>query len=381
MKKIFILLFSFVLMVYNGFSQIQATLKPGSQPNSVYVTIKSTVALTGVRISTFQFAIGVPTVLSTGITANIVASDPLINYSPLSSTETQNAISYKVFGFSGDGVGALTNFTAGGEINYAEVFFSGANSTLTDVRIMQLINGGSNGQVNFYVANAGTDITNQVAQFYASLPANVINDGLGYLGSSWARLGTSLIILPVKFNGFTAVKKNNDAILNWTVENESAITDRYEVERSFNGVNFNKFTTVTSRYTGNTTNNYSLTDYKLTSLNSNGIIYYRITQVDKDGKSANSAIKSVKLDDRQFTASVYPNPVVSECSVNLDLVNDAKINIVISDAIGKQVQSLSFDGVKGLNTYTLNMKTLAKGTYMVKVMAGTQMKTFPVIKK
>src|SRR5688572_5018424 len=228
MKKCLILILSFTLITYTGFTQVQATIKIGSQPNSVYIAFKPIATITAAEFSTFQFAVGIPDSVSAGVVASVTSLDPLMSYTPLNSTESQDGVSYAVFSFSGDGAqsGPGTTYTAGVEYNYAEVFFTGGSVNLTDVRIMQLPNGGTSGQVNFYVANMGTDVTNQLAQFYSVLPANFSNDGNGYTGSSWATVGP--VVLPVKFLGFNVIKKNNDAILTWQIENESAITDRYE---------------------------------------------------------------------------------------------------------------------------------------------------------
>ena len=382
MKKIFILLF--VLVSYSSFSQVQATLKPGSLPSSVYITIRSLTTLSDVKFSTFQFSLAVPAAQTTGLGVTVTSLDPGLAYppAPLTSTETIDATNFTVYVFSGDGgSGAATTYTAGVEYNYAEVFFTGAaSSAINDLRIIQLPNGGINNQVNFYVASSGTDVTNQAAQFYSAVPANYSDDGNGYSGTSWARLSTSLIVLPVKFGDFTAARKNNDAILNWSVENESSVTNRYEIERSLNGVSFRQFQVVASGYTGNSSDHYSLMDYKINSLNS-PVVYYRIKQVDLDGKFVYSDIKSVRLDVKNFDAFVYPNPAVNACSVNIDLTSDQKINIVLSDAAGKQIESGALNGIKGLNIYPLNMSKLSKGTYMIRVIGGSESKTLPVVKK
>ena len=380
MKKYLILICAFTLATYTGFTQVQATIKPGSQPNSVYITFKSSVTLTLSKFSSFQFAVGIPASVSAGVSASIVSLDPLMSYVPLPSTETQGGISYSVFSFSGDGAqsGSGATYTSGVENNYAEVFLTGANITINDVRIMQVANGGTSNQVNFYVADKGTDVTNVAAQFYSSIPANVANDGNGYTGSSYAKIGS--VILPVKFLGFNVTKKNNDAILNWQIENESSLTGRYEIERSLNGVDFRKFTTVAPKNNGNSGNSYNLTDFNLLSVRSSGIFYYRIKQVDKDGQFIYSEIRNLRLNSKGIAIGVYPNPIREFANVTIDLEQDVDATITINDATGKMVQNIQMQLFKGLNIKKINMGTLAAGSYMLKVQTSTEIKTMTVIK-
>lgn len=379
MKKNLILIVSFALITFTGFTQVQATLKPGSQPNSVYVTFKSAVTINAAKFSSFQFAVGIPASVSAGIVASVTSLDPLVAYVQLNSTETQG-ISYSVYSFSGDGAqsGTGTTFTLGVEYNYAEVFFTGGNITLNDVRIMQVPNGGTSSQVNFYVADKGTDITNVAAQFYSSTPANVTNDGNGYTGSSFAKIGS--VILPVKFLGFNVTRKNNDAVLTWQIENETSLTDRYEIERSVNGVDFRKVNTVKPKHNGNSGNSYELTDLNLASIRSSGIIYYRIKQVDKDGNFIYSEIKNVRLNSKGIAIGVYPNPVKNYANLSIDLEQDAIATITINDAAGKQMQNIQMQLFKGMNNKQINMGGIAAGSYMLKVQTATETKTIPIVK-
>jgi hypothetical protein len=186
--------------------------------------------------------------------------------------------------------------------------------------------------------------------------------------------------VPVKFNGFTATKRDNTALLNWSVENEGPITSHYEIERSTNGVSFGKIARVEPKNNGGTSNAYSLTDLNLTSVRTEGVIYYRIKQYDKDGQFVYSEIKSVRLDGRGFAVSVFPNPVKDVATLTIDLVQDGDVLISITDAAGKQVKQIQVNGNKGLNTKKIDMLSMASGTYLLKVTTGTEIKTLSVVK-
>lgn len=380
MKKILTLLALTLILNQVSLGQVQATLKPGSAPNSVYITIRPITTITAAKFSSFQFALAIPSALATGVTATVTSLDPLISYTPQPSTETQAGTSFSVFGFSGDGAqsGAGTTFTAGTEYNYAEVFLAGPSITLNDVRLIQLPGGGTTTNVNFYVANSGTDVTNLAAQFYSAVPANAVNDGLGYAGYSYVTIGS--VVLPVKFLGFNITKKDGNGLLAWQIENESSVTDRYEIERSLNGLDFKKVNVLLPKKNGSTTNSYEYTEFNLASIKPSGPIYYRIKQVDKDGQFALSATKSVSLDTRNLQIGIYPNPIKTNATLYLDLVKDARITITINDASGKQVQNIPMQLFKGVNKKDINMSGLAAGSYMLKVNTGDEVKTIPLVK-
>jgi hypothetical protein len=206
---------------------------------------------------------------------------------------------------------------------------------------------------------------------------NIIN---AQVGGNDHILPLADVPIPVKFTGFTAEKKVNDALLTWNVENETAVTDFYEIQRSLNGRDFTGINKMNARVvSGNTANVYTYTDLNLKGLGSN-TIYYRIKQVDKDGKVVYSEIRSVQMDGKAFGVHVYPNPVLSTATLNIDLTVKNKISFILTDAAGKELQHGSLNGNTGLNTYRLDLTNVAAGTYQLKVVAGTDTEVLSVIK-
>lgn len=195
-------------------------------------------------------------------------------------------------------------------------------------------------------------------------------------------LPLNAVPIPVRFLGFNAVKRNSDAILTWNVENESAITDRYEIERSLNGTTFAAVATVRARNNGSSTNSYEATDANIDNLRATGpMVYYRIKQIDRDGKFVYTQVRSIRLDGRTTQISVYPNPVRNNATLNLNLLEDAEVIVTINDAGGKQVQHLQLQGFRGNNIKNIDMSKFSAGSYMIKVQYGTEIKTIPVVKQ
>jgi len=186
--------------------------------------------------------------------------------------------------------------------------------------------------------------------------------------------------LPVKFLNFTATKNNNAALLNWAVENEDANTARYEIERSLSGVDFVKVATVNPLNNGRSSNSYSFTQDNLSSIRSSGVIYFRIKQIDRDGKSVYTEIRSVRLNSRGLVVGVYPNPIKLTANVSFDLAEATDVLIKVIDASGKQLIVSQVQGFKGANLSKLNMAKLATGSYTLSVHAGTEVKTMTIVK-
>jgi hypothetical protein len=186
--------------------------------------------------------------------------------------------------------------------------------------------------------------------------------------------------VPVKFLGFDAVKKNNTAVLNWTVENENANTDKYIIERSANSIDFTPVASIAALNNGRGSNTYSFTQDNLSAIRSTGVIYFRIKQVDKDGKSIVTPIKNVRLDGKAFAVNAYPNPVRNITKLTIDLVEAADIVITVADATGKQVKAIQMQGFKGTNFRDVNLTDLSSGNYLMNVRAGNELKAISLVK-
>ncbi|MEO6453206.1 MAG: T9SS type A sorting domain-containing protein [Ginsengibacter sp.] len=185
---------------------------------------------------------------------------------------------------------------------------------------------------------------------------------------------------PVRFLSFTAVKNGNNALLNWNVSNEDVLTHHYEIERSINKIDFVSVATIPAKKNGRLNNTYDLTDLNLSGLNSSGI-YYRIKQVDADGNFVYSEVRPLRLNINGFGVKLSPNPAKILTVATIDLAQAFPITIDITDAAGKQIKSIKVAGVKGANIKRVDLSGLAAGSYMLKVKAGDQSQTMPLVKQ
>lgn len=173
--------------------------------------------------------------------------------------------------------------------------------------------------------------------------------------------------LPVTFASFTGLKDGAKNFLQWstTTELNNAF---FSLERSLDGANFNELTTVTSKAVNgnsNTTLNYDFTDFKPIAGNN----YYRLKQVDKDGKFSYSQVVLLKGNKTNgiSISAVYPNPAKDNVSIVFNTEFAAKVNIAIVDIAGKVVQQKQTSLSSGQTNYTTNISTLKAGNYIVKI--------------
>lgn len=176
--------------------------------------------------------------------------------------------------------------------------------------------------------------------------------------------------LPVDFASFKGERKGTENVLSWTTVTEINNAG-FELQRSADGINFSTLTFVDSKASGgNSTQalNYSFNDVKPLS----GSGYYRLKQVDKDGKSSFSEIVVIKglKPTKLELVSIYPNPVINTLKVNIAAAKADKVTFVVSDITGKAIITQTMNVISGDNTLQLDVNNLAKGTYTIKAICA-----------
>ncbi len=171
--------------------------------------------------------------------------------------------------------------------------------------------------------------------------------------------------LAVSWLSFTANASADKSILNWSVNANSEVNGNYyAVERSADGINFNSIGTVAVLKTSNAVDHYTFTDAQPLS----GTNYYRIKEVDKDGKFIYSGIASVTFSSAQNLWKVYPNPSVAGSNAALHLQSSfAKLTLQLSDASGKILFRYTTTNVAAGTVINIPSSGLAKGLYLLKI--------------
>ena len=169
---------------------------------------------------------------------------------------------------------------------------------------------------------------------------------------------------------FAVTPVNSSALLGWQTTNEINVSG-FNVMRSTDGVNYEKiaFVKATNSIDLTKKNSYSYIDNNLKT----GIGYfYKIEQVDIDGFSKYSAIRSLKL-SAVSKVLVYPNPVESNLNVVLGITG--QVDIKLLDLSGRVLLNLNKVSVSG--SYQISMSGYTAGEYIldVKLNDGTSIQS------
>ena len=96
------------------------------------------------------------------------------------------------------------------------------------------------------------------------------------------------------------------------------------------------------------------------------MVYYRLKQVDFDGKKSFSKVASVKLKKSANEFSVSPNPFNSYVNINIDGTKNETSVVKVLTMSGKQLVSKSVQLHKGTNYVALSeLSSLPAGNYLL----------------
>lgn len=185
---------------------------------------------------------------------------------------------------------------------------------------------------------------------------------------------TGSAVFPVTLVNFSGEKAGSANKLIWSTSTE--VNNRgFELERSADGRNFTGLTFVNSKAENGNSNsllNYSYIDARPLSGNN----YYRLKQIDKDGKTTYSDIVVLKAKATEITlSSVYPNPATRELNMIITSPRAEKVTIVVTDLTGKMIMQQNAQLVIGDNQSQMNVQQLAAGTYLIKAICANGCET------
>ncbi len=175
------------------------------------------------------------------------------------------------------------------------------------------------------------------------------------------------VVLPLELISFEAFAKREDAKLRWETANEVAFAG-FEIERSFDGVTFEKIAWVASTTLEGEGAQYEYVDE---NVQSDAYVYYRLNMLDLDGTSIHSKIREVKFGQNDFSSvSIQPNPVKGEFELSFEtnLADPATIQIV--NTLGQVVFQQNEKIQEGFNRIAIDAASLSAGMYMVEVRQG-----------
>jgi hypothetical protein len=139
--------------------------------------------------------------------------------------------------------------------------------------------------------------------------------------------------LPVEFLGINARQKGSGVSIEWSTSQEIN-SSRFDIERSADGnTNWNLISSVNAAGNSSVVKNYNAYDARAY----NGGNFYRINQLDKDGKYKYSKTVRVNLNFNKTGVSVLANPFHSSLTVDFSSATSQSVSARLVDITGKQV--------------------------------------------
>lgn len=238
--------------------------------------------------------------------------------------------------------------------------------------------------INYYVANGRVLVPNYNdpndatanAAIQALYPGRTVvgidvrnlyeNGGMVHCVTQQQPVATVVPIQLLDFNGYFDADKT---VLKWATASEHN-NSRFDIERNTEGSYFQTIGTVKGAGNAATPLAYSFVDDlpNLTKTN-----YYRLKQVDFDGKTTYSKVIALSKKNKASTLLVSPNPAHSE--LRISGISD-QIRIEIVNQLGQLVKTVAvFE-----NNQTIDISDLASGVYVLKCVSNKQFGLIETVK-
>ncbi len=177
-------------------------------------------------------------------------------------------------------------------------------------------------------------------------------------------LAPSITPMPVELISFKAIRHDMVVTLKWATASEENNMG-FEVQSATDGLNFTTIDFVESLSPfSSTLQNYTYTDNSQARQQK---VYYRLKQVDYDGKFSYSKVQAVAADATPFTFSVSPNPFAGQLRFALDAET---MQATLSDLNGKVVlnQSITTQNKDANGYYTIDTNQVnTSGLYILRI--------------
>lgn len=246
------------------------------------------------------------------------------------------------------GGGTLFTVNNGGQVYiHGNINFSGGGS--------QIINNNSTSPYGLYVngtvTNSGggsSSTSNQGNQ------ATMQSTNLAF-GNWVSNIPSSP--LPIQLIYFKGELENESVLLTWATASELNF-HKFVIEHSINGQSFQ----MVGEVLGSGLDTYEKNMYSFTAVAPASRNYYRLKSVDKDGSFEFSQTIRVER-EADLTVDVYPNPAVDHITIRINFEPTLHDRVVILDAIGNVVLSMTIDSSAVEIPFAQNLKA---GMYLVK---------------
>lgn len=188
--------------------------------------------------------------------------------------------------------------------------------------------------------------------------ANVVTTAVTNVTPTELTLASFNTPLPLRWRQVTAYRQGaQKALIQWSAS-AVASTAFFEVERSLDGVRWNRIGALVTALNTSGEQFYQQQDLTITATKT----YYRIKQVDHDGSFTYSAIVAVNAVGEAITLLLYPNPAYKEVLVTSGGASMQALTVYAANGQLVRHQSLT-----GVYNHRLSVQHLPAGSYSLQV--------------
>jgi phosphatidylinositol-3-phosphatase len=193
-----------------------------------------------------------------------------------------------------------------------------------------------------------------------SLPAIGEGTDSSAVNSIW------LTTLALQLINFDASQTNNNVTISWETSGQIDV-EKFSIERSDDDqTNFKSIGSIDAPGIATVNNIYQFIDHSPLP----GVEFYRLKETDLDNKIQYSKIIAVIIPVTKITYRVYPTPSENFTSIFSDSPEEQMTSVQILSVNGKIITQV-IAKLSSNSPLKLNLTTLAKGVYFVKIMAGS----------
>ncbi len=201
--------------------------------------------------------------------------------------------------------------------------------------------------------------------------------GLTYEVNGMDNVMLTCILLPVELINFNAeVAGVNMSKLSWSTASENNCYG-FRLEKSVDFSVFDSIGFIPGNGTTTSINNYEFYDN-----NFNTSAYYRLREVNLEGRMLSSEIVYLENENNNIvTTLVYPNPTTDNIIILADDVNQV-LQYVITDYSGRTLLQANVEPYSGYFRQTINMEPFPAGIYTATLIKeqGTDIQLFTLVK-
>lgn len=170
-------------------------------------------------------------------------------------------------------------------------------------------------------------------------------------------------LLPITLSSFNGKYSNGISTLEWQTSQELN-SDYFELMKSTDGQNFYSVANIKGAGNSSTIKNYS---YQDNTSNTGRFVYYRLKQVDANGKYFFSPIVKLAL-GLNTSVTAYPNPFINDFTVAFSAGKTSTATLKVQNSSGQYIYSKTIAVTKGNNSISVkSLPSINAGIYYVSV--------------